>query len=178
MATRSSGNTKKPFYKKVWFWVIVVIVIAGIGTSSSENGGEKVSAGENSSSESSSKETEYYQIGDSVKVDDVTYTLNNVSLTDERNILLDESPENVVKIEYTVKNDSDDDVTVGADVEVYDADDAKCKTYANENTMNTIASGKQMDAVAHFAVGTTGEIEIQFSPLMSFDKAASFKATV
>lgn len=32
--TDEQGNTykmKKPFYKKIWFWVIVVIVVGGIG---------------------------------------------------------------------------------------------------------------------------------------------------
>jgi len=35
-----------------------------------------------------------------------------------------------------------------------------------------------MDVTAHFALNQTGEIEIQFSPLVSFEKAAKFKATV
>ncbi|MEG0078349.1 MULTISPECIES: DUF5067 domain-containing protein [Enterococcus] len=180
---------KKPFYKKIWFWVLIVIVVIGIGggalggddKDTSANGGEQVKATDKSSSkdESSHKEKNtFYKVGDSVKVDDVTYTLNSVELTDQRNQFEDNQPAQVVKITYTVKNNGKEDIPVGADVEVYGSDDKKAETYANENTMGSVASGKQMDVTAHFALNQTGEIEIHFAPLISFEKAAKFKATV
>ena len=62
---------KKPFYKRVWFWIIVVVLVLAIGGSmgSGSNGGTK----ENSSN-SSTKKTAYYKVGDTVKVGKVTYT--------------------------------------------------------------------------------------------------------
>ncbi|MGH2176849.1 phage immunity protein, partial [Enterococcus faecalis] len=48
----------------------------------------------------------------------------------------------------------------------------------NDNTMGSVASGKEMDCIAHFGLNQPGEIEIQFSPILSFEKAAKFKATV
>ncbi|EGP5707750.1 hypothetical protein OGA_04741 [Enterococcus faecium EnGen0012] len=181
-------KVSKPFYKKVWFWVLAVILIIIIGSAlnggsdsnkASDNGGEKVT--KSSTSASSSKEEKsdtFYKIGDTVKVGDAEYTLNSVELTDERNQFEENQPAQVVKITYTVKNDGDSDIPVGTDVEVYGPDDKKSETYANENTMGSVAPGKQMDVTAHFTLNQTGEIEIHFSPLVSFEKAAIFKATV
>lgn len=177
-------KVKKPFYKKVWFWVLAVIIIVIIGgalggsedKTASDNGGKKVESTTKSSKKK--EETSFYKIGDTVKVGNVTYTLNSVSLTDERNEFEDNQPAQVVKITYTVKNDGDSDIPVGTDVEVYGPDDKKSETYANENTMGSVAPGKQMDVTAHFKLNQTGEIEIHFSPLVSFEKAAKFKATV
>ncbi|MBU5364859.1 DUF4352 domain-containing protein [Enterococcus devriesei] len=175
---------KKPFYKKVVFWIFAIILIAVIGSSlggntddhASDNGGEKV---ENSSKSSEKEVTEtFYKVGDSVKVGNVTYTLNNVELTDQRNQFEEKQPAQVIKITYTVKNDDKQDIPVGADVEVYGPDDKKAETYANENTMGSVASGKQMDVTAHFALNQSGKIEIHFAPLISFEKAAKFKTTV
>lgn len=63
-------------------------------------------------------------------------------------------------------------------MEVYGSDDKKSESYANENTLGSVAPGKQMDVIAHFGLNQTGDIEIHFSPLVSFEKAAIFKATV
>lgn len=176
----------KPFYKKVWFWVLAVIIIAiiggSLGESNNKNSGEKISSQNQTettkTTQSSSNAIEFYKIGDTVKVGDASYTLNSVELTDERNQFEDEQPANVVKINYTVKNESDSDIPVGADVEVYGSDDKKSESYANENTLGSVAPGKQMDVIAHFGLNQTGDIEIHFSPLVSFEKAAIFKATV
>lgn len=179
---------KKPFYKRVWFWILAVILIVIIGSAlnggsdsnkASDNGGEKVT--KSSTSASSSKEEKsdtFYKIGDTVKVGDAEYTLNSVELTDERNQFEENQPAQVVKITYTVKNDGDSDIPVGMDVEVYGSDNKKSETYPNDNTMGSVAPGKEMDCVAHFGLNQTGEIEIHFSPLVSFEKAAKYKVPV
>lgn len=185
---------KKPFYKRVWFWVIAIIVVAIVGGAlggddeQPKNGGEKVSSSkpaENNSSESSVKEDdvaepadEFYKIGDTVAVGDVEYTLTGVEFSEERNQFDETNPDNVVKISYTVKNNGDSDLAVGMDVEVYGSDDKKTETYPNDNTMGSVAPGKQMDVVAHFGLNAPGEIEIHFAPLVSFKQAAVFKATI
>lgn len=177
---------KKPFYKKVWFWILAVIIIAIIGGSlggssdkkdASSNGGEKV-ANKTSSASTKKDSTKFYKIGDTVKVGDAQYTLNSVELTNERNSMEESQPAQVVKITYTMKNDGDSDLPVGGDIEVYGADNKKAETYPNDNTMGSVAPGKEMDCTAHFALNQTGDIEIHFSPLVSFEKAAKFKATV
>lgn len=185
---------KKPFYKRVWFWIVAIIALFIIGGAlgggdDDKNGGTKVEATEDSKTEDTSTEDKdeekeepekdgAYKVGDSVKVGDVTYTLKNVSLTDERNEFADTEPANVIKIEYTVQNDSDDDIPIGADVEVYDASGKKMDSYPNDNTMNSVAPGKSIDAVAHFGLDQTGDIEILFAPLISLEKAATFKVNI
>lgn len=171
--------------KKVLFGLVLLssILVACSGNtkneeSSKDNSSVKTSESSNKPADNKKDDKTFYKVGDSVKVGDVTYTLNSVELTDERNELEDTQPANVVKITYTVKNDGKEDLPVGTDIEVYGSDDKKAETYANENTMDSVAPGKQMDVTAHFGLNQTGDIEIQFSPLLSFEKAAKFKATV
>ena len=184
-------KVQKPFYKKIWFWILVVIVLAGIGgalggdDSKASNGGTKVEntakdvAESSEAVEESTEETQsidFYQVGDTVQVGDAEYTLTSVELTDERNQFDDTNPAQVVKVSYTIKNNGDSDLPVGMDVEVYGSDDKKSESYPNDNTMGSVAPGKQMDCVAHFGLNQTGEIEIHFVPLMSFENSAIFKA--
>ncbi|EKL7633980.1 DUF4352 domain-containing protein [Enterococcus faecalis] len=179
---------KKPFYKKIWFWVLAVIVLIIIGGSlggndkkASSNGGEKVnqsSTSKNSKSKDEKEENKFYNIGDTVKVGNAEYTLTGVELTEERNEFTEKQPAQVVKVSYIVKNNGDKDIPVGMDIEVYGSDNKKAETCPNDNTMGSVASGKEMDCIAHFGLNQPGEIEIQFSPIVSFEKAAKFKATV
>ncbi len=194
-------KVKKPFYKKVWFWVLVVVLVIGVGgalgggdDSSASNGGTKVekeepkaeqvdakaseSTVENTTVESSAPSIEYYQVGDTVQVGDAEYTLTGAELTDERNEFDDSNPAQVVKISYTVKNNGTDDIPVGMDVEVYGPDDKKAEEYPNDNTMGSVASGKQMDCVQHFGINSTGDIEIHFAPIISLEDSAIFKVNV
>lgn len=61
----------KPFYKKVWFWVLAVIIIAiiggSLGESNNKNGGEKISSQNQTettkTTQSSSNAIEFYKIG-------------------------------------------------------------------------------------------------------------------
>lgn len=184
-------KVKKPFYKKIWFWIIIVVLVIGIGgalggSDDNKNGGTKVEADGSSSeantsledSTSTKEETSFYNVGDTVKVGDAEYTLTNVELTDERNEFDETNPNQVVKISYTVKNNSDSDLPVGTDVEVYGSDDKKAESYPNDNTMGSVAPGKKMDCVQHFGINGTGEIEIHFAPLISFEDPAIYKATI
>ena len=179
---------KKPVYKKIWFWGLIVILLIIIGGAlggndkkASSNGGEKInqtSASKNTKSSTEKNVDNFYKVGDTVKVGDAEYTLTGVELTDERNEFTEKQPAQVVKISYVVKNNSDKDIPVGMDIEVYGADNKKAETYPNDNTMGSVAAGKEMDCIAHFGLNQSGEIEIQFSPIVSFEKAAKFKATV
>lgn len=84
-------KVKKPFYKKVWFWVLVVIVIAigGIGGSGSDDSSKDSKSSSSSSevsqvesaksSESSSSEKATYGIGQDVAVGKLTYKVNSVT---------------------------------------------------------------------------------------------------
>lgn len=181
---------KKPIYKRVWFWILAVIIVAGIGGAlggeeEPVNGGQKVDKPAETETKESKKEDikeepkdAFYAIGDTVVVGDAEYTLEAVELTDERNQFDESNPAHVVKITYVVKNNGDSDLPVGMDMDVYGADDKKSDTYPNDNSMGSVAPGKQMDMIAHFGLNETGEIEIHIAPLISFEKSAIFKATI
>ncbi|WP_057802723.1 DUF5067 domain-containing protein [Pediococcus stilesii] len=178
-----NGNVyvqKKPFYKRVWFWILAIIVVIGVGGAigggTDDNGGTKVSSSKTSSKKATPK---YYKLGDTVKVGDVTYTLKSVETTQERNEFEDEKPANVIKVVYHVKNNSDDDLPVGADLDAYDADNNKMKTYPVDGvTMDAVAAGKEMDVTEGFGLKKLGKVELQFAPLVSIKKAAKFQIDV
>lgn len=93
----------KPFYKRVWFWILVVIVIAVLGNLATGKGSDNSSSEdsdsssqtskvadskeskESSSSSSSSEKTEKaekaYKVGNKVTVGDMEYTVNKLSVT-------------------------------------------------------------------------------------------------
>ena len=174
------GNTyvqKKPFYKRFWFWILAIIVVFGIGSAlggGKDNGGSKVS-----STSSSKKATKYYKVGDTVKVGDVTYTLKSVETTTERNEYADEKPANVIVVTYHVKNNSDDDIPVGADLTAYGPDNNKLKDYPIDGaTMDAVAAGKEMDVKTGFGLKKLGKVELQFAPLVSLKKAAKYQVDV
>lgn len=176
---------QKPIYKKWWFWLIIVVVVIGaVGSQGAgkdkANGGTKVDnkTSKDNKKEDKKAEPDFYTVGDSVQVGDATYTLNGVSLSEERNQFDDSNPTYVVKIDYTMENNTDKDLPVGMDLAVYGPDDKKLTTYANQNTMGAVAPGKKMDVSQHFGLDELGDIEMQFSPLISVEKTANFKATV
>lgn len=97
----------KPIYKRVWFWVIIVVLMFGVLGSCSddkENGREKVGTEKTEQKEETKSKTEYYKVGDVVKVGDVPYTLKSVTATSERNEFEDSKPNYVIKIVYHAKN--------------------------------------------------------------------------
>lgn len=151
-----------------------VSLFATACSDSSSNGGTKV--------EKSTKKKDtvkYYRVGETVKVGDVEYTLKSVQKTDERNEFADTKPKNVIKVVYHVKNDGKQDLAIGTDLDVYGPDNTKLKAYpVNDQTLDSIAAGKEADVTTGFGTDKLGDFELQFKPLVSFKKAAKFKVNV
>ncbi|MDV6381050.1 DUF3862 domain-containing protein [Pediococcus pentosaceus] len=77
-----NGNVyvqKKPFYKRVWFWVVVIIILGGIG---SQMGGSDTSLTSNNKSETASKTT---NSSSSKKADGITKAQFDSIKLDESN---------------------------------------------------------------------------------------------
>ena len=118
----------------------------------------------------------YHKVGESAKVDGVTYTLKSVELTDERNEFEDKQPKYVVKVIYHVKNETGDEITIGNDSDVYDPDDTKLEEYAIDGTMlDSLADGKEADVTVGYSADKMGTFELQFCP--SGDDADPVKFT-
>ena len=116
-------------------------------------------------------------IGDTAEVEGIKFTLKNVSLTDERNEYAETQPAKVVRIEYEIENNTEDEIPVGGDLEVYDNTGNKVESYPLDNTLGSLQPGKKMQGVEHFGI-SEGPIEIYFQPLLSFEKPVIFKADV
>lgn len=112
---------------------------------------------------------ENLSVGDSVEVDGVTFTLNSATYTDERNEFAEIVPDSVIVLDMTYENNTGSDITVGGDVSVY-ADGTKAESYPiMDFLMDTISDGRNITGKEGFAImGTPSEIEVEFSPLMSF----------
>lgn len=105
-------------------------------------------------------------VGDSYTIDDITLTITDVSFTDERNQFEEDEPENVIRIDYELNNDSDSDYAFGMDFDVY-ADGRKMEMYANTNDIGSVSAGRTVDGTTHYGV-EGDDIEIEWSPLLSF----------
>lgn len=105
------AKEKKPFYKRVWFWILVVIVafiaIGSIGGSSDK--ATKV-ASDNSSatktSETSKEET--FNIGDTADLKGYQITVNNVEFSNGNEYQKPAEGKQYVIINITIKNNTGD----------------------------------------------------------------------
>ncbi|PJE48855.1 DUF5067 domain-containing protein [Pediococcus damnosus] len=176
-----TATKKRPIYKRIWFWLLVLIMIGGIGAIAGGSGNDSSENQADSKTEKQSESTadKSHKVGDEATVGKVSYKLNSVETTDERNEFEDTNPKNAVVAKYTVTNNSDEDVPVGTDLDVYGSDGKKLKSYAvSDNTLDSVASGKKADVEAAYGVDELGNIELHFSPLASFDDAVKFHTTV
>lgn len=119
-------KVKKPFYKKVWFWILVVILVGGIGgafgggdepeatkvesSSSQKDNGVQNVVNENTTEESteeSSEEAEEFHIGDTVSVDGYEITVNTVDYSDGGEFSTPDDGKQFVIINLTITNNTD-----------------------------------------------------------------------
>jgi len=180
--------------KKLFMLLASVLLIFGLtacGEATNQTGGtsetetlteETEQSMEEATDESTEEATEEesnetYSVGDTVDIDGIKFTLKSVTTTDERNEFADTDPAIVVRIEYEVENNTDEEIAVGGDLEVYDGNGNKADLYPLENTMDTLQPGKKLQGVEHYGI-ETGPIEIYFQPLFSFGDPAVFEAEI
>ena len=199
-------SEKKKFYKKPAFWIIVVVIVAIVGIAAHQikqeqeekeaqalvssllkkdsKNDDDVDIGDSgdddyddvdTDDDSDSDET-YHKVGESTKLDGVTYTLKSVEVTDDRNSLENTQPKYVIKVVYHVKNDTNDELSIGSDLDMYDPDDNKLDTYPiSGTTFDTLTVGKEADVITGFSADKLGSFELQFCP--SGDDAEPVKFT-
>ncbi|RDG18008.1 DUF4352 domain-containing protein [Leuconostoc pseudomesenteroides] len=124
--TGDDGKTyvqKKPFYKRVWFWILAIIVIAVIGgamggsnegdtakkVDSSSDAAKKVS-NSGSKTESSAKQTTF-KVGETAEYKGVQFKVNKVDYTNgDGDIDSPDSGKQYVVVNITITNNSDDKI--------------------------------------------------------------------
>lgn len=202
-------SEKKKFYKKPVFWIIVVVIVAIVGIAAhkikqEQEAKEARALVSSLLKEDNSKDDDddyddyvddddddddvdtdddsdetYHKVGESAKVDGVTYTLKSVELTDERNEFEDKQPKYVVKVIYHIKNETGDEITIGNDSDVYDPDDTKLEEYAIDGTgLDSLADGKEADVTVGYSADKLGTFELQFCPSSDDAEPVKFTAEV
>lgn len=121
--TDENGNTyvqKKPFYKRVWFWILAIIVIAVIGSSmggnKSDDSAKKVESTSSKSADKASSSTPAattekttFKVGETAEYKGVQFKVNKVDFTngDPDVDTLDNGKQYVV-VNITITNNGDD----------------------------------------------------------------------
>ncbi|WP_353419794.1 DUF4352 domain-containing protein [Staphylococcus delphini] len=118
---------------------------------------------------SKDKNTKTKKVGETTEIDGVAFTLNNAEYTDERNEFADVEAEKVLKVDMTIKNNSDEEIPVGGDVKVY-VDGKQAKSYPiTDGLMDSLSPNREISGSEGFAInGNPEKIELEFQPLTSF----------
>lgn len=122
------GKMKKPFYKKIWFWVLAIIVVGAIGGGLGEDEDNTASEPETTPAETTAKEepkkeekkkekpaeeAKMYNISDEVNVGKVMYVVNGVETADNVGGEYGENAKGTYLIvDVTVTNNGEEALTV------------------------------------------------------------------
>lgn len=119
---------KKPFYKKVWFWILVVFIVIGIGGALGGGDGEKdaakkadtskeVSKDSAKTSETPKEEVKTYKIGDKVPVGTVEYVINSKEVKDSvgGEYTSQNANSKYLVLDVTITNKGDKAITISDD---------------------------------------------------------------
>ena len=166
---KCGAKNSKPFYKKIWFWVLVVIIIAAIAGSGS-NKPKLVSEDKPivTKEEKSNKE-EVFNIGDTIELDKFKITVNEVKTTNGSDFIKPQEGNEFLYVDATVENISDKEQTVSSVLmfKVVDKDGRAMKQTIVENANGqldgTIGPGRKMtgEYVVEAPKDATG-LELQF----------------
>lgn len=119
---------KKPFYKKVWFWILVVFIVIGIGGALGGGDGEKdaakkadtskeVTKDSAKTSETPKEEVKTYKIGDKVPVGTVEYVINSKEVKDSvgGEYTSQNANSKYLVLDVTITNKGDKAITISDD---------------------------------------------------------------
>lgn len=152
---------KKPFYKRVWFWILVVVAVIIISSIAGNSG-------DNSKTEKNNNEKEVaktYKIGNSFKIGKIQYKINSVEVKKEvgPSILSTKAKDTFVVVNATVKNLSDEKIMLDSSFfklkqgkKTYEAD-ATASISANQQEDGNIANSMLMEDI-NPDIETTGNI--------------------
>lgn len=172
-------KVKKPFYKKIWFWVLAVIVVGGI-VGANQDKPKKV--GQTSAKVESKKEeapkNKAFKVGDVVELKDLKVTVNKVYTVAGDEFNKPKDGNEYIAADITLENTGKEEKPVSsvAMFKVVDKDGRQCEysvmglTAAKAGQMDgTLGAGRKMTGayVVEVPKGTKG-LELEFdSSLLS-----------
>lgn len=112
---------------------------------------------------------ENLSIGDTAELDDVTVTIDDAYYSDERNEFAEVEVDSVLILDVSFENNTGEDYSPAFDFEVY-ADGSKAEEYpVGDVILDSVSDGRSSSgSIAFGIVGEPSEIELEFSPFMSF----------
>lgn len=126
-AQTSKPKSKKPIFKKWWFWVIVVFVIIGVSSSQSDSNDATKVGEDNSSSQSAEVEQTSFKVGDVIAFDGKQITVTSVdrNYSSGNDYIKPDDGKEFIKVNVLIENKSDDKVSYNSyDWKVQDSDGA------------------------------------------------------
>lgn len=150
-------KVSKPFYKKVWFWVLIVLLFFGIGgaLSGGENKDSATVTSTSTNKETTTKEEKTYKIGDDVAVGKMEYKVNSVEVVKQvgPSVLPTNAKDTFLVVDLSVKNAGDKAVTIDssffklkADGKTFEADSAASMS-ANQDENGNITNSFFMESL-------------------------------
>ncbi|ULG73232.1 DUF4352 domain-containing protein [Macrococcus brunensis] len=175
---RQTKKKKNPFLIGCLGLLLLMILLGACvaamgGGNDNENSSTDTKESTSTTEKSDSKEAEKkYKIGDEVTKKNVTFKPTKAYYTDERNEFAETKADKVLVVEMDIKNNGKEDIPVGTDVSAY-ADGKKLESYPiNDTLMDGLSSGRSISGKQGFAVvGNPKEIELEFEPFLSGEKA-------
>lgn len=115
-------------------------------------------------------EDEFTAIGETFETNGLILTLDKAYLTDERDKFNDKKYDHVLVLEYTLENQTDDEIYSGSELELY-VDGTKAETYYLPNhKSDSISKGRKAQVIVAFGFnGSTENMELEFNHWSSFD---------
>jgi len=120
-------------------------------------------------------EGKLFLIGNPVVSENTIYEVTSASLTDKRGDTCNFNTTFVAKIEYTIKNDSNKNISI-KQISAYTIAGIKLESSLKNSTDISINPGEQVTNNFCFGLNQIDEIEIQFEPFSAKD-TVSFKVT-
>lgn len=150
-------KVSKPFYKKVWFWVLIVLLFFGIGgaLSGGENKDSATATSTSTNKETTTKEEKTYKIGDDVAVGKMEYKVNSVEVVKQvgPSVLPTNAKDTFLVVDLSVKNAGDKAVIIDssffklkADGKTFEADSAASMS-ANQDENGNITNSFFMESL-------------------------------
>lgn len=132
-------KVNKPFYKKIWFWVVVVVLVAGVGSmmgGDDEESASKVDTEKTTESDENEKVDEIadeeFSVGDTVSADGYEITVNNVEFSDGNEMDTPDDGKQFVIANVTIENNT-------GEKQSYNPYDFKLNADGNSTDMDEMA---------------------------------------
>ncbi|MBG9980807.1 DUF4352 domain-containing protein [Facklamia sp. DSM 111018] len=144
--------------------------LSGEGSEEAEEGSEEEKDEKEKEEKEKDDDSKNKVIGETFEHEGIEVTIDDLYLTEERNEYADKEFENVLVIEYTVVNNTEEDYTAGHDFELYVKGSKAERYFMIDDKGDTISAGRSTDAKASYGFdGDAEEMELEFKNNYSYD---------